>query len=102
MRVTVASPRALSRPTSTSRAPIAANRSAATSPMPEVAPVMTQTLPRILRLCRLCAVVVQPSEPLQSALAVKDVQSAGDDHHGADPRPEVRPLRESEIADDHR
>src|SRR6185312_16398090 len=46
-RASAASPRALSRPTSTSRAPSLASRSAASSPRPEVAPVTTQTLPCI-------------------------------------------------------
>src|SRR6266852_1587855 len=46
-RVMVASPRFLSRATNTIRAPIFASRCAATSPMPEVPPVITTTLPRI-------------------------------------------------------
>src|SRR6266516_3049614 len=45
IRASAASPRTGSRPTSTSRAPLAASRSAVTSPIPEVAPVMTQSLP---------------------------------------------------------
>src|ERR1700693_947335 len=102
MRAMAASPRALSRPTSTSRAPIAASCSAATSPMPDVAPVMTQTLPCISCLCRLLGLVAQPSKFLQSALAVEDVEAAGDDHRRADPSPQVRPLVEGDVADDHR
>src|SRR5579859_619107 len=52
--VMVASPRVLSRATNTIRAPIFASRCAVTSPMPEVPPVITTTLPRIgLLLLRL-------------------------------------------------
>src|SRR5580658_563567 len=47
-RLSVASPRAGSRATSTIRAPMPASRCAATSPIPEVAPVMTTTLPSIV------------------------------------------------------
>src|ERR1700730_17182612 len=59
IRATAASPRAGSRPTSTSRAPMAASRSAVISPIPEVAPVMTQSLPSMAAIghppCRLPA-----------------------------------------------
>ena len=44
-RASVASPRALLRPTAMMRAPILASASAATSPIPDVAPVMTTVLP---------------------------------------------------------
>src|SRR5215813_9187859 len=46
-RASAASPRARSRATSTRRAPICASRSAATWPIPDVAPVMTTVLPRM-------------------------------------------------------
>src|SRR5438093_491814 len=44
-RINAASPRASSRATSTRRAPMAASRSAAICPIPEVAPVITITFP---------------------------------------------------------
>src|SRR5271155_1315714 len=43
--LSVSSPRFSSRATKAMRAPLAARRSAATSPIPEVAPVMTTVLP---------------------------------------------------------
>src|SRR5256884_1630515 len=46
-RFKVASPRVRSRAMTSMRAPIAASFSAATAPMPDVAPVITTTLPRI-------------------------------------------------------
>src|SRR5215475_14131427 len=51
-RASSASPRARSRATSTRRAPICASRSAATWPIPDVAPVMTTVLPRMEASCR--------------------------------------------------
>src|SRR5712691_12706430 len=49
-RSSATSPRALSRPTNTMRAPMPASLSAATWPMPEVPPVMTTTFPCIAAL----------------------------------------------------
>src|SRR5215469_8868304 len=90
-----ASPRALSRPTSTRRAPMAARRSAATKPMPDVAPVMTQIFPFMPRAYSI-------RYPRTSTLAIEDVEAAGDDDDGAEPSRRIREFAEREIADDHR
>src|SRR6266403_2162656 len=67
-----ASPRALSRATCTMRAPMPASFSAATCPMPEVAPVITTVFPRMVALAflreeqcskqvwKLCGLQTQP------------------------------------------
>src|SRR5690348_5897438 len=93
------SPRPLSRPTSTRRAPTAARRSAATRPMPEVAPVMTQTFPFMPKPSTADAFSIR--YPLTPAFAIEDVEAAANDDDGAEPGCRVRKFTEREIADDH-
>src|SRR5690349_2256415 len=100
IRANAASPRALSRPTSTRRAPMAAGRSAATRPMPEVAPVMTQFFPFTREPLPPDPISIQ--YPRTPALAVEDVEPAGNDDDGAGPSCRVREFVEGQIADDHR
>src|SRR4029077_7772240 len=73
----VASPRLLSRATNTIRAPIFASRCAATSPMPEVPPVITTTLPLIYYLLlRQTVVKRQTQQPIYRGPAPKNLVRA--------------------------
>src|SRR5260370_25848186 len=103
MRSSAASPFALSRPTNTSRAPMPARRSAATRPIPEVAPVTTQTLPSIPGILYLseAAGQLQGARPVSVATAerrrlhagLRDVGGHGHEGLGACILLPVRPVR---------
>src|SRR5207244_12888491 len=84
-RASIACPRTLSRATSTRRAPMPASRSAATCPIPEVAPVMTMTFP-----CMAPPSVIRCTwRPSQAQVGAPDVLvaeqllAAADERHAA-------------------